>query len=284
MTDSVPAVPGGRSILVSLAARVLGLSRRAAAALPLPLPARGHCCICGATVAAFLPYAPGLRTFRVPALMEALGVVGSDVRRFSCPRCMSHDRERHLLLYLRALGMEPQIPKLRILHLAPERHLSGWIAARRPSAYVRGDLYPSEPGIERLDLQGLPFPDGSFDLVIANHVLEHVEDDGRALREIARVLAAGGQAILQTPYSAVLASTFEDPGVTSPAARLQAYGQEDHVRLYGRDIFQRFSAAGLTDAHLTHAQALPELDAFRHGVNPAEPLFLFRKPGSALPA
>lgn len=266
------------------AARAFGLARRLAAALPLPLPARGHCCICGASVAAFLPYAPGFRTFQLPGLMVALKVVGSDVRRFGCPRCTSHDRERHLVLYLRALGVEAQVPQLRILHMAPERHLSRWFARIGPVKYLRGDLFPSGPDIERLDLQALPFADGSFDLVIANHVLEHVEDDARSVAEIARVLAPGGRAILQTPYSPVLARTFEDPGITSPQARLQAYGQEDHVRLYGRDIFQRFSAAGLTDAHLTHEQLLPGVDAYRHGVNPAEPLFLFRKPEPAAPA
>jgi SAM-dependent methyltransferase len=281
LTDFAPAHSAGTGALASLAARLLGVSRRMAAALPLPLSTRGHCCICGAAFAAFLPYAPRFRIFRVPPLMQALGVVGSDVRRFGCPRCLSHDRERHLLLYLRALGMETEIPQWRVLHIAPERHLSRWIAALRPAAYVRGDLFPSEQGIERVDLQALGFPDGSFDLVIANHVLEHVEDDARALREIARVLAPGGRAILQTPYSPVLATTFADAGVTSPQSRLQAYGQEDHVRLYGRDVFQRFAAQGLVDARVTHAQALPGVDSFRHGVNAAEPLFLFRKPGSA---
>lgn len=271
------------STMASLTARALGLLRRVGAALPIPAPDGGYCCVCGSTVATFLPYAPEARIFRVPPLMEALGVVGSDVRRFSCPRCMSHDRERHLLLYLRHLGIESNVPQLRILHIAPERHLAQWIAALRPVMYVRGDLFPSEPYIQRLDLQALAFADGSFDLIIANHVMEHVQNDALALHEIFRVLAASGHAILQTPYSTVLMTTFEDAGIVSKSSRLQAYGQDDHVRLYGRDIFRRFCIAGLEDQHVTHAQALPGLDAFRYGVNPAEPLFLFRKPSAALP-
>lgn len=265
--------------MVKLATWLVVRAVRAAAALPLPLPQRGYCCVCESAIGAFLPYAPaGLRPFRTPPLLGALEVVGSDVGRFSCPRCLSHDRERHLVLYLRALGLDRRLQAMRILHVAPEHHLARIIARHQPSRYIQGDLFPASPAIERVDLQSIPFEAGSFDLVIANHVLEHVDDDAGALREIARVLAPGGQAILQTPYSPMLASTFEDPGIRSPVARLQAYGQEDHVRLYGSDVFQRFASAGLADAHVAHADALAGLDAYRHGVNPAEPLFLFRKP------
>lgn len=267
--------------MVKLATSLAAAARRAFAVLPLPVPGRGFCCLCGASVAAFLPYTDDDgRPFRYPPLMAALGLVGSDVRRFSCPRCLSHDRERHLLLYLRSLGFEQRLPQLRILHMAPERNLRRIIAQRRPLRYVQGDLFPASPEIERVDLEQLPFDPASFDLVIANHVLEHVADDAAALREIARVLAPGGQAILQTPYAPVLARTFEDAGIRTPAARLHAYGQADHVRLYGNDIFRRFAAAGLEDTHATHAQALPDIDARRFGVNAAEPLFLFRKPGA----
>lgn len=83
----------------------------------------------------------------------------------------------------------------------------------------------------------IPCEDGRFDLVVANHVLEHVAADRAAVSEVARVLAPGGHAVLQTPYSSVLRATFEDPGVSSPVARLQLYGQEDHLRLFGLDIF-----------------------------------------------
>lgn len=268
--------------MVNLATKLMARTVRAAATLPLPLPSRGFCCVCESTVAAFLPYvSTGVRRFRNPALMTALGVVGSDIARFTCPRCLSHDRERHLLLYLRAVGLDQRLSGLRILHMAPEANLGRMIAARRPVRYVQGDLFPAHAGVERVDMQAMPFQDGSFDLVIANHVLEHVADDLCALREIARVLAPDGRAILQTPYSPVLAATFADTGITTPAARLQAFGQEDHVRLYGRDIFERFASAGLRDETRTHAQALAHVDPFRHGVNGAEPLFLFRKPAAS---
>jgi SAM-dependent methyltransferase len=108
-------------------------------------------------------------------------------------------------------------------------------------------------------------------------VLEHVADDRRALSEIARVLRAGGRAVLQTPFSDLLTQTLEDPGLESSAARHQLFGQEDHVRLYGRDFSARALAAGLHSCGNSHAVLLPEIDPRQYGVNPREPLMLFRK-------
>jgi SAM-dependent methyltransferase len=105
-----------------------------------------------------------------------------------------------------------------------------------------------------------------------------VDDDLKALTEIYRVLKPGGHAILQTPYSAKLHHTWEDPGIDDDAARLQAYGQIDHVRLFGRDIFARFASTGLASCVRQHHELLPDVNAAVFGVNPREPLFLFRRP------
>jgi SAM-dependent methyltransferase len=245
----------------------------------LPLPHRHFCCVCESPVARFLPYTPaGLLPYRQPPFMAAMQTVGSDIENFSCPRCGAHDRERHLLLYLRASGLASRLRGRRILHLAPENHIAAFIKRQRPAVYVMGDLFPASTEVQRVDLEAMRFPDESFDLLIANHVLEHVADDLVALHEIQRVLCKGGHAILQTPYSRLLTRKFEDPGIVSGEARLQAYGQEDHVRLYGLDIFERFASTGLVDETIGHAEALPRVDARRYGVNPLEPLFLFHKP------
>ncbi len=129
--------------------------------------------------------------------------------------------------------------------------------------------------IEEIDMHSIPYPDASFTVVIANHVLEHVDDDQQAMSEIRRVLNLGGLAILQTPYSACLHNTFSDPGVVRPEQRLQLFGQEDHVRLFGRDIFERFAAAGFNPLVVTHEQVLSNMPAQVFGVNEHEPLFLF---------
>lgn len=235
-----------------------------------------ECVICRRRFGRFLPYRTGLAG--MSSLMRALDVIGSDVENFECPWCGAHDRERHVLLYLRAAGFLPLAAGASILHFAPERHLARILAEAGPARYVQGDLFPTSPQIERLDITAITHADDSFDLVLANHVMEHVPDDARALSEVLRVLRPGGHAVLQTPYSARLMSSWSDPGIDSDEARYWAFGQEDHVRLYGRDIFARFAAAGFEPRVASHADLLPGVDAARFGVNEREPFMLFRKP------
>jgi SAM-dependent methyltransferase len=205
-------------------------------------------------------------------------MVGSDPDRFECPRCGAHDRERHLLLYMRAAGIFVQLSGKAVLHFAPEKRLARFIADAGPSRYVRADLFPNSADVERVDMLDMQFDDGSFDCVVANHVLEHVSNVPRALAEIRRVLKPGGFAILQTPYSGKLHRTWEDQGVDTPSARLQAYGQEDHVRLFGRDIFEQIAASGFENLVRLHSELLADVDPVIMGVNSDEPFFLFRKP------
>lgn len=236
---------------------------------------RRLCVSCGHHVWRFMPYRRGARR---PSLMQALDTVGSDPDCFECPRCGAHDRERHLLMYMRAERLFEWIQGKRVLHFAPEKRLSRFIAAAGPASHVRADLFPNGSGVQRVDMLDMQFSDASFDCVIANHVLEHVDDDTRALAEIHRVLKPGGIAILQTPYSRKLHLTWSDRGIDTPQARLQAFGQEDHVRLFGRDIFERIAAAGFESCVRQHAALLAEVDPVISGINPAEPFFLFRKP------
>lgn len=234
----------------------------------------GHCVACGAAVPAFLPYKGGWR--RASPVLRALAVAGSDLDRFACPRCNASDRERHLVLYLDRLQLfDRQHPLQRTLHFAPESTLEARLAAATREQYVRGDLMPARADVARIDITEIPFPDAHFDLVVANHVLEHVPDDAAALREIARVLRRGGHALLQTPYAPTLAAAIESAAVTAPEARWLLFGQEDHVRLYGRDLLARIDGAGLRNAGGSHAELLGDVDARLHGVNPAEPLLLF---------
>lgn len=235
-----------------------------------------HCVMCGHNVWRFMPYMSG--SAGAPKLMRVIDMIGSDPDRFECPRCGAHDRERHMLMYLDKIDMLTGMLGKSVLHFAPEKGLARRIRANNPSRYIPCDLYPRTPDIERVDMLDMQFEDRSFDVVIANHVLEHVNDDLKALGEIHRVLKPGGYAILQTPYSAKLHRTWQDPGIDDDAARLQAYGQSDHVRLFGRDIFARFASTGLVSGVRQHDELLPNVDATVLGVNPREPLFLFRRP------
>lgn len=234
-----------------------------------------QCVICGRSLGRFLPYRNGVQG--LPALMRALDVVGSDVENFLCPWCHSHDRERHLFLFMRATGIFSFIEGKCVLHFAPETHLSRIVGEAGPAVLVKCDLHPWAPDMLKVDLLELPYADGYFDLLIANHVLEHVEDDRRAVAEIARVLKPGGYAILQTPYSNVLEQTWEDAGISSGQARLEAFGQEDHVRLFGKDIFKRIALQGFEPKVQSHDVLLADYSPHRFGLNNREPFFLFEK-------
>lgn len=241
---------------------------------------RRYCVMCDHWVWRFMPYRSG--SAGVSRLMRALDTVGSDADNFECPHCGANDRERHLLMYLRATGLLAEMQGKAILHFAPEKRLSLSIIGAGPSHYVRCDLHPRTPDVQRVDMLDMEFESGSFDMLIANHVLEHVDDDLIALAEIRRVLRIGGLAILQTPYSRKLHRTWQDSGIEDDQARLQAYGQEDHVRLFGRDIFERFASAGLASRVGEHADLLPTVDAHQTGVNRAEPFFLFQRTDTEL--
>lgn len=233
------------------------------------------CVCCGHNVNCFLPYGGGWKS--APEVVTRLDVIGSDLAHYECPRCGASDRERHLFLYSERLGLQAKFTGADVLHFAPERHFSRYISGAGPREYVKADLFPRDPTVRRIDIEAIPWPDRSFDVVIANHVLEHVAREQTALREIARVLKPGGIAILQTPYSAVLSRTFDDEGIVSEQQREFAYGQADHTRLFGRDIVDRFASCGLSPRVVRHEAAMPEVSARQHGVNPREPLFLFER-------
>jgi predicted SAM-dependent methyltransferase len=242
----------------------------------IPLGNKYYCCICNTKVGRFLPYRRGSRSR--PFMMSLLDVIGSDVDKFSCPKCGSHDRERHLKLYMKKNQLLDKFAAAKVLHFAPERHLQTLIQLEGPAEYVKADLFPASSDVMKVNMQDMPFQNEYFDFVIANHVLEHVHDYSKALSEIHRVLGPGGYAILQTPYSAKLHDTFSDPGVDNDELRLQLYGQEDHVRLYGNNIFDLFSSFGFENEVVTHQDALAEYKSDKYGVNNKEPFFLFKRP------
>jgi SAM-dependent methyltransferase len=234
-----------------------------------------QCYVCGATFSRFLPYRQAV--VEQTPFLNALGLIGSDLQNFSCPVCRCADRDRHLCMYLDALNLWPRFADARVLHFAPEAAIVPRIKAVRPAQYVQADLFPTSADIEKIDITNIPYPDNHFDLVICNHVLEHVPDDDLALSEMRRVLKPAGCAILQTPYSSVLHATWSDAGITSEAQRLMAYGQEDHVRLYGMDFFEKISAAGLLLRRQAHRDLLANFDPRYYGVNQQEDLILAEK-------
>lgn len=235
-----------------------------------------HCISCGSSIGRFMPFKLGTATLS-PFLQRASYRTG-DLDHHACPVCWSGDRERHLIFYLDALGTWDVVRGGRVLHFAPERALRDRILGLGPARYVAADLNPTEDGTVAMDVTAIDEPDASFDLVLCNHVLEHVPDLRAALAEIHRVLAPGGTAVLQTPFAAGLGMTFQDPLITSDEDRLFFYGQEDHVRLFGLDLFERIEEAHLRVERIAHRDVLATIDARTEGLSPDEDLILATKP------
>lgn len=254
------------------------LSRILRALLSRYTPVKNRYCVCcQKSLSFFLPYRAG-EVSRAP-LARAIEMVGSDVENFECPWCGCSDRERHLLLYAEARGLLENLSGGVVIHFAPEKNLSRILQSVNPSSYVACDLHPIHKNVKKIDITSMPFTSASADLIVANHILEHVDDDKAAVAEICRVLKPGGYAILQTPYSPVLHQTWSDPGISTEEMRFHAHGQEDHVRTFGADIFARFTSSGLQSRVALHDQLLPNCDTKRLGINAREPFFLYQRPG-----
>jgi len=131
----------------------------------------------------------------------------------------------------------------RVLHVAPEECVERRLRALPNLDYVTVDLLRDDVDL-KLDVTNLDLPDNSFDVVLCSHVLEHVFDDRLAMRELLRITRPSGWAILATPTRESLADTYEDWSITDPAGRMAAFGQDDHVRAYGRNFANILSEEG----------------------------------------
>ncbi len=145
--------------------------------------------------------------------------------------------------------------------------------------YITADI-ESPLAKVKMDVHQIPFEDNTFDAAMCNHVMEHVEDDIKAMSEICRVLKPGGWAILQVPFFSPLAdATFEDKSITDPLEREKAYGQDDHVRLYGKDYPDRLRKAGFEVVEDRFIDELgPEL-VKKYALPPNETIYFCKKKG-----
>jgi hypothetical protein len=180
-----------------------------------------------------------------------------------CVHCGALERHRFVWLYLQSrTDLFDGRPK-RVLHVAPEPCFDERLKRRLGDGYLTADLM-SPRAMVKMDVTNIQFPDHSFDVVYCSHVLEHIPDDRRAMREFQRVLKPGGWAILLVPITSE--HTFEDPSVVEPAERLRLFGQEDHVRTYGPDYSQRLSEAGFAVAETNVCDLVSDAEAIRLGI------------------
>lgn len=212
-----------------------------------------HCPICG--------YEGAFAPFGVVARPDAM-----------CPSCASLERHRLFKLLFDHVDLLPGDASL--LHFAPERAVSQFV---RPlcSRYVTTDFLRDDVDL-KLNIEAIDLADRSFDAVICSHVLEHV-DDVAALAELFRILRPDGVALLAVPIVEGWETSYEDPAITCERERLAHFGQEDHVRRYGRDFRDRIKQAGFALTEFVLGGA----DTVKYSVIPGERIFVARKPHQA---
>jgi SAM-dependent methyltransferase len=226
-----------------------------------------ECPFCRSRLRTFLPFGADL-----PIIQQAQVVGGGRRAEALCPVCFSSDRERLVYLYLENRRMFSDKTTC-LLHVAPERNLRSVLAGRAGVRYVTGDLCFSGVAVG-FDLSHLPFACKTFDAVICCHVLEHVTSDSTAMSEIRRVLKPGGWAVLQVPIAQACERTIEDPTLVDPAERERLFGQNDHVRLYGRDYSDRLRRAGFEVEVIPFCQQLGAGLTHRYGLDEREDIYV----------
>ena len=220
------------------------------------------CPICGAERRRFLPY--GYGKVREDAL---------------CPKCLSLERHRLLWFYLMNNKEIEQIKGLStILHIAPEVCLMKQfkqIYSSKPQNYITADL-ESPLADMHFDVQNIPLEDESVDIIICNHLLEHVESDSKALAEMYRIMRKGGFGVMLAPVDYSRETTFEDDTITDPKQRAAIFGQYDHRRIYGKDYLNRLSAAGFEAEEIDYATEFPDYDRTLYSFG-CDHLYIVRK-------
>jgi SAM-dependent methyltransferase len=160
------------------------------------------------------------------------------------PSTLSLERHRLLWLYLNEkTDFFTSEAKKKVLHFAPEQAFYKLFRNQKNLEYTTTDLFSPLADV-KADICNLPFLDNQYDVILCNHVLEHIPDDTKAMQELYRVLKPGGMAILQIPQDLNRATTFSDDNITDQKERTKIFGQYDHVRIYGRDYFDKLRSMG----------------------------------------
>lgn len=174
------------------------------------------------------------------------------------PSTLSLERHRLLWLYLKN-ETDFFTTKKRVLHFAPEQAFYKRFRKMKNLDYVTTDLNSPLADV-KADICNLPFDDNEFDIILCNHVLEHIPDDTKAMQELYRVLKPGGFGIFQIPQDLNRENTFEDNAITDKKERAKIFGQYDHVRIYGRDYFDKLRSIGFKVKEVDYTTTLAEDD------------------------
>lgn len=174
--------------------------------------------------------------------------------------------ERHRLLWLYLNNETNFFSKtLKVLHIAPEQCFYNLFKNLKNINYTTFDLNSPLADIKG-DICNLPFKENSFDFILCNHVLEHINDDKKAMKELYRVLNKNGTAILQVPINQKSSKTFEDSSIVDKKERIEKFGQYDHIRLYGLDYFKKLESFGFKVDPLKYSKEFTESEIIKYGL------------------
>ncbi len=224
---------------------------------------RDKCCImCGHRVGKFLPR--GINE----GIFTRHHIIGGGLRNnCACPYCGHNDRERWQYYVLKHYSGILEAGECSVLHFAAEESNSKLIRQNKKCRYITADIEQGRCDISA-DMTNLHmFTDNTFDFIIANHVLEHIPDEVKAISELQRVLKRNGKIILSFPVCTDM-KTYEDSSITSSEERLKAFGQGDHVRLYGTDYKERLESYGLNVKIYSPQYELIDEEITRYGFIP----------------
>ncbi|MBU3010239.1 class I SAM-dependent methyltransferase [Polaribacter vadi] len=174
------------------------------------------------------------------------------------PSTLSLERHRLMWLFLKdETNFFTSTKKLKTLHIAPEQCFLDLFRKQKNLDYITSDLESPIADV-KADICDLPFKDNEFDVVFCNHVLEHIPDDKKAMQELYRVLKKGGFGIFQIPQDISRETTFEDDSITDKKERAKIFGQYDHVRVYGKDYFNRLRSVGFKVDEIDYTKKISE--------------------------
>jgi len=185
--------------------------------------------------------------------------------------------ERHRLLWL-FLKNETEFfnESIKLLHFAPEQAFYKRFKKLDDLEYTTTDLNSPLADV-KADICNLPFQDDSFDVILCNHVLEHIPDDTKAMQELYRIMKPGGWGIFQIPQDLKREKTFEDDTITDRKERARIFGQYDHVRIYGRDYFDKLRSIGFTVEEVDYTSSLTKEEVEKYRLAKGEIVPLVRK-------
>lgn len=204
-----------------------------------------------------------------------------------CHNCDSLERHRLIYLFLSGIDtiniFDQNIKPLRLLHFAPEKIFYDRLDINQSISYTPCDLFPGlydydgKSKVKKVDITNIPFENQSFDLILCNHVLEHIPNDHLAMSELYRVLSEGGNGIFQVPIDYSRKETYEDWSITSPKKRKKAFGHSGHVRWYGQDYKNRLEKVGFKVNEIDIKSIFTSDEIFKYGLMKSERIYHCQK-------